>query len=207
MTLQGNHQQSLELSIHSSWQISPAWPSGLFMTLLVITWCLTQLACYFWEVYWNPNDRNSFVPFDSHLWQRWEIRQQGNSSGKGRWGKLSICLFSTFGCICKKNILSGNNWCNSINSTKWTFNFFVAHKIASFLERSHYTDTTHKAVAWSKFPAITLKSFLSVISRIQSLGNSVVLTSGMPTLSIISTAITIVWASLPLTKITVITIE
>lgn len=127
--------------------------------------------------------------------------------GKADGASFLFAYFLHLAVSAKKNILSGNNWCNSINSTKWTFNFFVAHKIASFLERSHYTDTTHKAVAWSKFPAITLKSFLSVISRIQSLGNSVVLTSGMPTLSIISTAITIVWASLPLTKITVITIE
>lgn len=72
-----------------------------------------------------------------------------------------LFIYSLHLFVSPNNVLSGNNWCNSINSTKWMHNFFVIHKIVSFLEA-----TTYKAVAWSK-------AFLSVISHIQSLENSV----------------------------------
>lgn len=177
MALQGNHQQSLELSIHSSWQISPAWRSGLFMTLLVIAWCLTQLACYFCSV-----KSTEILMTGTALCLSTPACGKGERYinketpvGSADRASFLVAYFLHL-AVFAKNILSGNNWCNSINSIKWTFNFFVVHQIASFLERSHYTDTTHKAVAWSKFPAITLKSFLSVRSDFQSLENSVGLT-------------------------------
>lgn len=181
MTLQGNHQPSLELSIHSSWQISPAWRSGLFMTLLVITWCLTQLACYFCSVKSTEILMTGTALCLSTPTCGKGERYVNKETPVGRAEGASF-LFAYFLCLAvsEKNTNKKKHFVRKqlmqLISTKWMFNFFVVHKFASFLERSHYNDTTHKAVTWSKFPAITLKSFLSVISHIQSLENSVGLT-------------------------------
>lgn len=149
MTFQGNHNQSLELSIPSSLKISPAWRSGLFITWWIIIWCLTQLACHFCSV-----DSTKI------LTKGMALGPSTPTCGKGeryinketpRGGQMAhtLCLpiFYIWAKSTQKQTFCQKATGATINSTKWTFNLSVIHKIARFIERSLYNDAIRKAPA------------------------------------------------------------